>query len=196
MIQTYFLQILGWIWPWHVIVHWCVWSWFCRALLRSLWWVMTGAVLWCGTWLSITRRESGKHKNTHTSQTKHYRIVIMQRSHKRTCFPLVTSRAVASLNTPLFPVDPNTNPLEKLKAIPIFDYQLYFQKPVSEDTTHSCHVYSDLTWLMSMPPPLFQGVAEAELEKNLERTFKLMFFASYETVSFVIYFYLLNIEEL
>ncbi|KAA0711573.1 Bifunctional epoxide hydrolase 2 [Triplophysa tibetana] len=63
-------------------------------------------------------------------------------------------RAVASLNTPLFPVDPNTNPLEKLKAIPIFDYQLYFQKP---------------------------GVAEAELEKNLERTFKLMFFASYET---------------
>nr|XP_055028477.1 bifunctional epoxide hydrolase 2 isoform X1 [Misgurnus anguillicaudatus] len=63
-------------------------------------------------------------------------------------------RAVASLNTPLFPVDPNTNPLEKLKAIPLFDYQLYFQKP---------------------------DVAEAELEKNLERTFKLMFYASYET---------------
>uniref|UniRef100_A0A671MVZ7 Bifunctional epoxide hydrolase 2-like n=1 Tax=Sinocyclocheilus anshuiensis TaxID=1608454 RepID=A0A671MVZ7_9TELE len=60
-------------------------------------------------------------------------------------------RAVASLNTPLFPVDPKTNPMEKLKAMPIFDYQIYFQKP---------------------------GVAEAELEKNLERTFKLMFIAS------------------
>uniref|UniRef100_A0A9J7YVY9 Epoxide hydrolase 2, cytoplasmic n=1 Tax=Cyprinus carpio carpio TaxID=630221 RepID=A0A9J7YVY9_CYPCA len=65
-------------------------------------------------------------------------------------------RAVASLNTPLFPVDPKTNPIERLKAIPIFDYQIYFQKP---------------------------GVAEAELEKNLERTFKLMFNASTETVS-------------
>uniref|UniRef100_A0A671N3X6 Bifunctional epoxide hydrolase 2 n=1 Tax=Sinocyclocheilus anshuiensis TaxID=1608454 RepID=A0A671N3X6_9TELE len=65
-------------------------------------------------------------------------------------------RAVASLNTPLFPVDPKTNPMEKLKAMPIFDYQIYFQKP---------------------------GVAEAELEKNLERTFKLMFIASNETVS-------------
>lgn len=63
-------------------------------------------------------------------------------------------RAVASLNTPLFPVDPNTNPMERLQTIPIFDYQLYFQNP---------------------------GVAEAEMEKNLERTFKLMFFASYET---------------
>uniref|UniRef100_A0A8C2FR44 Bifunctional epoxide hydrolase 2 n=1 Tax=Cyprinus carpio TaxID=7962 RepID=A0A8C2FR44_CYPCA len=60
-------------------------------------------------------------------------------------------RAVASLNTPLFPVDPKTNPIERLKAIPIFDYQIYFQKP---------------------------GVAEAELEKNLERTFKLMFNAT------------------
>uniref|UniRef100_A0A8C2FLZ7 Bifunctional epoxide hydrolase 2 n=1 Tax=Cyprinus carpio TaxID=7962 RepID=A0A8C2FLZ7_CYPCA len=66
-------------------------------------------------------------------------------------------RAVASLNTPLFPVDPKTNPIERLKAIPIFDYQIYFQKP---------------------------GVAEAELEKNLERTFKLMFNASTETKSF------------
>lgn len=66
-------------------------------------------------------------------------------------------RAVASLNTPLFPVDPNTNPIEKLMAIPIFDYQIYFQKP---------------------------GVAEAELEKNLERTFKLMFISSSDTDGF------------
>ncbi|KAI2654103.1 Bifunctional epoxide hydrolase 2 [Labeo rohita] len=66
-------------------------------------------------------------------------------------------RAVASLNTPLFPVDPKTNPVEKLKAIPIFDYQIYFQKP---------------------------GVAEAELEKNLERTFKLMFIPSSDAKSF------------
>ncbi|KAM3857081.1 bifunctional epoxide hydrolase 2-like [Diretmus argenteus] len=63
-------------------------------------------------------------------------------------------RAVASLNTPLFPVNPSTPPMETLKAIPIFDYQLYFQNP---------------------------GVAEAELEKNLERTFKIFFFGSGET---------------
>ncbi|XP_056226694.1 bifunctional epoxide hydrolase 2 [Seriola aureovittata] len=60
-------------------------------------------------------------------------------------------RAVASLNTPLFPADPSAPPAEKVKALPIFDYQLYFQKP---------------------------GVAEAELEKNLERTFKIFFYSS------------------
>ncbi|XP_036448625.1 bifunctional epoxide hydrolase 2 [Colossoma macropomum] len=60
-------------------------------------------------------------------------------------------RAVASLNTPLFPADPNKNPMDRLKSIPIFEYQLYFQEP---------------------------GVAEAELEKNLARTFKLLFTAS------------------
>ncbi|KAG5855902.1 hypothetical protein ANANG_G00001900 [Anguilla anguilla] len=57
-------------------------------------------------------------------------------------------RAVASLNTPLFLVDPNTNPMERLKANPTFNYQIYFQTP---------------------------GVAEAELEKDLARTFKIMF---------------------
>ncbi|KAJ8333326.1 hypothetical protein SKAU_G00422220 [Synaphobranchus kaupii] len=62
------------------------------------------------------------------------------------CYP-ERVRAVASLNTPLFPVDPNTSPMEKLKGIPIFNYQLYFQTP---------------------------GVAEAELEKDLARTLKLM----------------------
>uniref|UniRef100_A0AAQ4R2L2 AB hydrolase-1 domain-containing protein n=1 Tax=Gasterosteus aculeatus aculeatus TaxID=481459 RepID=A0AAQ4R2L2_GASAC len=65
-------------------------------------------------------------------------------------------RAAASLNTPLFPADPSVSPAEKLKAIPIFDYQLYFQKP---------------------------GVAEAELEKDLERTFIIMFVSSAEVGS-------------
>ncbi|KAK5847463.1 hypothetical protein PBY51_016587 [Eleginops maclovinus] len=65
-------------------------------------------------------------------------------------------RAVASLNTPLFPASTSVNPAEKLKDIPIFDYQLYFQKP---------------------------GVAEAELEKDLERTFKIFFFSSAEAVT-------------
>ncbi|CAL8291049.1 unnamed protein product [Lota lota] len=60
-------------------------------------------------------------------------------------------RAVASLNTPLFPVDPTVDPLQKLKAFPIFDYQIYFQEP---------------------------GVAEDELEKDLERTFKIFFLDS------------------
>ncbi|KAK3538343.1 hypothetical protein QTP70_035225 [Hemibagrus guttatus] len=63
-------------------------------------------------------------------------------------------RAVASLNTPFFPVDPNKSPMQTMKSIPVFEYQIYFQKP---------------------------GVAEAELEKNLERTFKLLFTASSET---------------
>ncbi|KAK1793303.1 hypothetical protein P4O66_011691 [Electrophorus voltai] len=63
-------------------------------------------------------------------------------------------RAVASLNTPLFPMDPNKDPMERLKSIPIFEYQIYFQEP---------------------------GVAEAELEKDLTRTFKLLFSASSET---------------
>ncbi|XP_051283739.1 bifunctional epoxide hydrolase 2 [Dicentrarchus labrax] len=62
-------------------------------------------------------------------------------------------RAVASLNTPLFPADPSVPPDEKLKSIPIFDYQLYFQKP---------------------------GAAEAEFEKDLERAFKIFFFSSAE----------------
>uniref|UniRef100_A0A3P8YQ95 AB hydrolase-1 domain-containing protein n=1 Tax=Esox lucius TaxID=8010 RepID=A0A3P8YQ95_ESOLU len=57
-------------------------------------------------------------------------------------------QAVASLNTPLFPVDPSKNPMEFMKTVPIFDYQVYFQKP---------------------------GVAEVELEKNLARTFKIFF---------------------
>ncbi|XP_024144871.1 bifunctional epoxide hydrolase 2 [Oryzias melastigma] len=65
-------------------------------------------------------------------------------------------RAVASLNTPLFKVDPSVPSSEKLKDIPIFDYQLYFQTP---------------------------GVAEAELEKNLERTFKIFFSRSSERSS-------------
>ncbi|KAK2827921.1 hypothetical protein Q5P01_018955 [Channa striata] len=62
-------------------------------------------------------------------------------------------RAVASLNTPLFPADPSVHPAERLKSVPIFDYQLYFQKP---------------------------GVAEAELERNLERSFKIFFSSSSE----------------
>ncbi|XP_030605103.1 bifunctional epoxide hydrolase 2 isoform X2 [Archocentrus centrarchus] len=62
-------------------------------------------------------------------------------------------RAVASLNTPLFKLNPSVPPAEALKALPIFDYQIYFQTP---------------------------GVAEAELEKDLERTFKIFFFSSSE----------------
>lgn len=45
---------------------------------------------------------------------------------------LSDSRAVASLNTPLFPVDPNKNPMQTLKSIPVFEYQIYFQEPVSD----------------------------------------------------------------
>ncbi|XP_063298046.1 bifunctional epoxide hydrolase 2 [Pelobates fuscus] len=62
-------------------------------------------------------------------------------------------RAVASLNTPFFTADPKVRALDRIKANPLFDYQLYFQEP---------------------------GVAEAELERNLERTFKLFFQGSNE----------------
>ncbi|KAM5264649.1 bifunctional epoxide hydrolase 2 [Ctenodactylus gundi] len=62
-------------------------------------------------------------------------------------------RAVASLNTPFIPANPKVHPMESIKANPVFDYQLYFQEP---------------------------GVAEAELEQNLARTFKTFFRASDE----------------
>ncbi|XP_006988831.1 bifunctional epoxide hydrolase 2 [Peromyscus maniculatus bairdii] len=62
-------------------------------------------------------------------------------------------RAVASLNTPFMPPNPEVPPMEVIKSIPVFNYQLYFQEP---------------------------GVAEAELEKNMSRTFKSFFRASDE----------------
>ncbi|CAN9498406.1 unnamed protein product [Ophioblennius macclurei] len=63
------------------------------------------------------------------------------------CYP-ERVRAVVSLNTPMFEPNPAVNPMEMLKKNPVFDYQLYFQK---------------------------EGVAEAEMEKNLARTFKILF---------------------
>ncbi|XP_007517318.1 bifunctional epoxide hydrolase 2 isoform X1 [Erinaceus europaeus] len=64
-------------------------------------------------------------------------------------------RAVASLNTPLILGNPNVHPMEAMKANPLFDYQFYFQKP---------------------------GIAEAELEQNLSRTFKSFFRTSDEVI--------------
>ncbi|XP_076188613.1 bifunctional epoxide hydrolase 2 [Aptenodytes patagonicus] len=56
-------------------------------------------------------------------------------------------RAVASLNTPYRPADPAVDIVEKMKTYPAFDYQFYFQEP---------------------------GVAEAELEKDIGRTLKVL----------------------
>ncbi|NXC75041.1 HYES hydrolase, partial [Anhinga anhinga] len=56
-------------------------------------------------------------------------------------------RAVASLNTPYRPADPTVDIVEKMKTYPTFDYQFYFQEP---------------------------GVAEAELEKDISRTLKVL----------------------
>ncbi|XP_071787394.1 bifunctional epoxide hydrolase 2-like isoform X1 [Asterias amurensis] len=59
------------------------------------------------------------------------------------------TRGVVGVNTPYFPPNPNANPLEQMHKKPgVFDYQLYFQTP---------------------------GVAEAELESNLEKLFKYFF---------------------
>ncbi|XP_077983681.1 bifunctional epoxide hydrolase 2-like [Glandiceps talaboti] len=56
------------------------------------------------------------------------------------------TRAVAGINTPLFPVNTKKNPLKSMQENPgRFDYQLYFQTP---------------------------GVAEAEFEKNIDRSIK------------------------
>ena len=56
---------------------------------------------------------------------------------------------VCGVNTPFFPTNPSQNPLKAMERNPgVFDYQLYFQTP---------------------------GVAEKELETNLERTFSVMY---------------------
>lgn len=48
------------------------------------------------------------------------------------CFNAAYScRAVASLNTPLMPPNPEVSPMEVIRSIPVFNYQLYFQEPVS-----------------------------------------------------------------
>nr|XP_032647610.1 bifunctional epoxide hydrolase 2-like [Chelonoidis abingdonii] len=56
-------------------------------------------------------------------------------------------RAVAGLNVPYRPANPNVDVMEMIKSHPVLDYQLYFQEP---------------------------GVAELELEKDLSRTFRIM----------------------
>ncbi|XP_038055447.1 bifunctional epoxide hydrolase 2-like [Patiria miniata] len=59
------------------------------------------------------------------------------------------TRGVVGVNTAYFPPNPKNNPLQRMYQKPgMFDYQLYFQTP---------------------------GVAEAELEKDLEKTLKLFF---------------------
>lgn len=68
-------------------------------------------------------------------------------------------RAVASLNTPFMPPNPNVSPMKFIESIPVFNYQLYFQEP---------------------------GVAEAELEKNMSRTFKSFFRAGDEMSSLTV----------
>ncbi|XP_051016692.1 bifunctional epoxide hydrolase 2 [Acomys russatus] len=60
-------------------------------------------------------------------------------------------RAVASLNTPFAPPNPDVSPMKAIRSLSILNYQLYFQEP---------------------------GVAEAELEKNMSRTFKSFFRAN------------------
>ncbi|NWX93026.1 HYES hydrolase, partial [Nothoprocta pentlandii] len=56
-------------------------------------------------------------------------------------------RAVASLNTPYRPADPDVDIVERMSRVPAFDYQFYFQEP---------------------------GVAEAELERDVGRTLRLL----------------------
>ncbi|XP_044306277.1 bifunctional epoxide hydrolase 2 [Varanus komodoensis] len=56
-------------------------------------------------------------------------------------------RAVAGLNTPYRPADPEVDIMKLTESHPVFDYQLYFQEP---------------------------GVAEAELGKDVRRTLQIM----------------------
>lgn len=88
---------------------------------RSPWWVTTGAAPWFGLWPGIFQRESGTMSE----------LLTFSHIWKFKWNMSFLWRAVASLNTPLFPPDPSKPASEKLKALPAFDYQIYFQKPVS-----------------------------------------------------------------
>lgn len=91
----------------------------------SPWWATTGAAPWCGTWLSFSRRGSGREHTHPVLSTSTLAAEL------KCVFCCRHYRAVASLNTPLFRVDPSVSMEEKVKEMPIFDYQIYFQKPVS-----------------------------------------------------------------
>lgn len=95
-----------------------------RPYHRSPWWVTTGVVLWFGVWPGIFHKESGEKKNTFTKS-------VMFPGYFCNMYFLFVWRAVASLNTPMFPVDPSGSLSKKLMKLPTFDYQIYFQKPVS-----------------------------------------------------------------
>uniref|UniRef100_A0A8C0J1K8 Epoxide hydrolase 2 n=1 Tax=Chelonoidis abingdonii TaxID=106734 RepID=A0A8C0J1K8_CHEAB len=57
-------------------------------------------------------------------------------------------RAVAGLNTPFRPANPNVDVMEMIKSRPVFDYQLYFQEPVST---------SQRSDVLTLLPPLSAG---------------------------------------
>uniref|UniRef100_A0A8C0QMR2 Epoxide hydrolase 2 n=1 Tax=Chelonoidis abingdonii TaxID=106734 RepID=A0A8C0QMR2_CHEAB len=59
-------------------------------------------------------------------------------------------RAVAGLNTPFRPANPNVDVMEMIKSRPVFDYQLYFQEPVS--TSQRCSIPSAPDVLTLLPP--------------------------------------------
>ena len=63
----------------------------------------------------------------------------------------VCPRAVASLNTPYRPADPAVDIVEKMKTYPTFDYQFYFQEPVSPGPQFLSS--APLLGLKPSPPP-------------------------------------------
>lgn len=98
---------------------------FPREFLRLSWLGTIGAEPWPGTWRCSIPRGSGESRNILENSGKSQKKKIPTRS--RVCG---VPSAVASLNTPYRPADPDTDIMEKLASNPAFDYQFYFQEPV------------------------------------------------------------------
>ncbi|OBS68567.1 hypothetical protein A6R68_02888, partial [Neotoma lepida] len=72
-------------------------------------------------------------------------------------------RAVASLNTPFMPPNPDVPPMEVLKSIPVFNYQLYFQEPGSLDV-HKATEMGGILVNAPENPSLSKITTEEEIE--------------------------------
>ncbi|XP_075951209.1 bifunctional epoxide hydrolase 2-like [Anarhichas minor] len=87
-------------------------------------------------------------------------------------------RAAASLNTPLFSVDPSVSPADKLKNIPVFDYQLYFQTPVKVFIVQDLYIKEFKTCVCVCVGGLFVGLPQQIKRSCLLTEADLQFYVS------------------
>lgn len=76
------------------------------------------------------------------------------------------------MNTPFIPANPNVPPLESIKANPVFDYQLYFQEPVSvaPRATTGAFVFAfplpiSFAFALSLSPLILCGISQKQFYK-------------------------------